>query len=127
MKDIRTPDTYFQPKGASPEAMKKLKDKLEDLIGALENLRQRAHTTPATEKIIDDELTQLNRQKYRSQSRKQALRILDAFCYGYQEDVDLAIKEALDFKAHHRVQPFLENTGSVTEEQVFWSDLVGRK
>ena len=33
--DVRTPTTYFQERGASPEALNKLKGKLDDLLSTL--------------------------------------------------------------------------------------------
>ena len=64
MPDVRTPTTYFQQHGASKEALVKLKGKLDDLLASLYSLRDKADKTPATEKIVDDEITKAEEEHY---------------------------------------------------------------
>ena len=132
MKDIRTPTTYFQQRGASPEAeeklkgkleelnsLEKLKGKLDELLTALYALKERGKGTPATKKIIETEIDKAEIQRYKQVSKENALKVVEAFIYGTPVDAADAICEALDYKAFCRAEPYMVSAGDEIEEQVF--------
>jgi len=120
MNDIRTPTTYFQKRGASPEALIKLKGKLDDLLESLYEYKRRIQTTQAEEKIVEQEIDKAERKRYKKASIKNALRVVDAATYGTPEDIADAIMEAIDYKVFVRVNPYMQDTGKQMEEQIFW-------
>ena len=81
MTDVRTPTTYFQQQGASKEALVKLKGKLDDLLASLYALKDKADKTPATEKIVDDEIAKAEEEHYRQVSRQNATKVVEALVY----------------------------------------------
>ena len=118
-RDIRTPSTYFENKEATPEAMEKLKGKLDDLLSTLYALKERGKGTPATKKIVDDEIDKAEIQRYKKVSKENALKVVEAFINGTPVDAADAICEALDYKAFCRAEPYMVCSGEEIEEQVF--------
>lgn len=127
MKDVRTPNTYFQKVGAAPESVQKLKAKLDDLLVSLYALKDKRGVGPTAQLIVDNEIEKAEEQRYRKVSRQNAAKVVEAFLSGTQEDAVAAIEEALDYKVFCRIEPHLVETGDDIEHQVFWSDLVGHK
>ena len=119
MNDIRTPTTYFQERGASPEAIRKLKGKLDDLLASLYEYKERIKTTPAEEKILDAEIDKAELRRYKKISKEFTLKVAEAFIDGTPGDVEGALWEALDYKVFCRVEPFLIKAGEEIEEQIF--------
>ena len=122
MKDVRTPDTYFQHHGASPESISKLKGKLDDLLQSLYEYKERFSTTIAEEKILDEEIDKAEQRMYKKISKKNAVKVVDAAIAGTPDDITDAILEALDFKCLVRVDPYMQDEGQRIEEQLFWED-----
>ena len=127
MDDIRTPTTYFQKRGASPQAITKLKGKLDDLLESLYEYKERFQTTPAEEEILDAEIDKAELRRYKKVSKEYASKVAEAFVHGTPDDVVDALWEALDYKMFCRVEPFMIKAGEEMEDQIFWSDLVGHK
>lgn len=127
MTDVRTPTTYFQQQGASKEALVKLKGKLDDLLASLYALRDKSDKTPATEKIVDDEITKAEEERYRQVSKQNASRVVEALVHGTADEAADAIGEALDWKWLNRTEPYLMKAGVDIEEQIFWLDQYGNK
>ena len=127
MTDVRTPTTYFQQQGASKESLLKLKGKLDDLLASLYSLRDKADKTPATEKIVDDEITKAEEEHYRQVSKQNASKVVEALVYGTADEAADAIGEALDWKWLYRTEPYLMKAGVDMEEQIFWLDQYGNK
>ena len=79
--------------------MERLKGKLDDLLDALHALRNKKDTTPATKKIVDDEMFKLEKRRYQKQSKEFALNAIDALASGNHEKPSIEkIKEAIDYK-----------------------------
>ena len=127
MTDVRTPTTYFQQQGASKESLLKLKGKLDDLLASLYSLRDKADKTPATEKIVDDEITKAEEEHYRQVSKQNASKVVEALVYGTAAEAADAIGEALDWKWLYRTEPYLMKAGVDMEEQIFWLEQYGNK
>ena len=127
MKDVRTPVTYFHKQGVSPEAISKLKGKLDDLLESLYEYKQRFATTVAEEKILDKEIDKAERKVYEKNSMHNAGKVMDAIISGDAEDVADAIWEALDYKCYVRVEPYLQQEGKRIEGQVFGIEEYGNK
>jgi len=127
MSDVRTPTTYFHKKEASPEALLKLKGKLDELLASLRALQDREDTTPATKQIVDDEMAKADIQHYRQVSKQNASKVVEALVYGTTDAAVDAITEALTYKTLWRVEPYLQKTGIEMEEQIFWLDQYGNK
>lgn len=120
MNDVRTPTTYFQERGASPEAINKLKSKLDDLLVSLYEYKERFQTTPAEDKILDAEIDKAEFRRYKKVSKEYASKVAEAFIHGTPDDVVDAITEALDYKVSCRVEPFMVKAGEEMEEKIFW-------
>ena len=127
MDDVRTPTTYFQERGASPEAITKLKDKLDDLLVSLYEYKERIQTTAAEEKILDAEIDKAELRRYKKVSKEYASKVAEAFIHGTPDDVVDSLWEALDYKVFCRVEPFMVKAGEEMEEQVFWDPLYDHK
>ena len=127
MNDVRTPTTYFQERGANPEALNKLKGKLDDLLTSLYEYKERFKTTEAEEQILEEEINKAELLRYKKVSRENASKVVNAFSYGTPEDAVNAIWEALDYKVFCRVEPYMVKTGEEMEEQIFWCKQYGNK
>ncbi len=127
MNDVRTPSSYFQQRGASPEALEKLKGKLDELLVSLYEYKERFKTTPAETQILDREIDHVERRRYQQISMEYASKVVEAFAHGKPNQVVDALWNALDYKMFRRLEPFLVKAGEEMEEQVFWSDLIGHK
>lgn len=125
--DVRTPTKYFQNRGASPEALNKLKGKLDDLLSSLYEYKERVDATPAEEEILDNEIYKAERKRYRKVSKENASRVMEALVHGTSDEAMEAIREAIDYKVFCRVEPFMEKTGEEMEEQIFWCNQYGNK
>jgi len=118
-RDIRTPSTYFEDKDVAGEAMKKLESKLDDLLSNLYTLKEEGKGTPATKKIIDDEIKKAEVQRYKKVSKENALKVVEAFMYGTPVDAADAICAALDYKAFSRTEPYMVYAGEEMEDFLF--------
>ena len=127
MDDVRTPTTYFQERGASPVAITKLKDKLDDLLVSLYEYKERFQSTPAEDKILDDEIDKAEFSRYKAVSKEYAFKVAESFIHGTPDDVVNALWEALDYKVFCRVEPHLVKSGEEIEEQIFWCNQYGNK
>ena len=119
MKDIRTPATYFENRYSRENSLKKLKGKLDELLTALYALKERGEGTPATKKIIEDEIDKAELNLYKKLSKENASKVVEALVHGTPEDAEEAMWEALDYKAFCRVEPYLIVSGKQIEEDVF--------
>ena len=127
MDDVRTPTTYFEQRGASPEALNKLKGKLDDLLTSLYEYKERFETTEAEDQILEEEINKAELLRYKKTSKENASKVVEAFTHGTPEDAVNAIWEALDYKVFCRVEPYMIKTGEEMEEQIFWIDQYGKK
>ena len=75
--------------------------------------------SPAAKKIVDDEEDKAAQLRYKKRSKENAMRFLDAVLDGDDDDMVDSIKEALDYKALIRVDPYMMATGSEMQEQIF--------
>ena len=82
MKDIRTPETYYVKPDEGIQGLEKLKSKLDELLFAVQKLKGKKGNTPATEKIVDDEITRLQKARYKKESMELAGRFVDEMVYG---------------------------------------------
>lgn len=127
MNDIRTPSRYFTNGSRTNEKLIELKDKLDDLLTALRKLKEKPETTLATHNIIHDEINKITAIKHKKDGLRKAKSILDACIMNDEEKIINGIKEALDIKAHIRIEPDLIETGEEIENRIFWSDIIGNK
>ena len=127
MDDPRTPATYFKKQGASKESLIKLKGKLDDLLASLYALQNKSNTTPATKQIVDDEITKAEEEQYRSVSKQNASKVVEALIHGTADDAVEAIGDALDWKLFYRTEPYWMKAGLEMEEKIFWQDIIGNK
>lgn len=119
MKDIRTPDTYFDKPESFDAKIKRLNSKLDDIVIAIEKHKSKPRTTSAEKAIIETEEEKLDRLLYKRISNYHAKKVVEAFICGSQADAFNAIGKALDFKCRYRIEPTLISTGFEIEEQVF--------
>tara|TARA_Y100000004_G_C8786746_1_gene357439 strand:+ start:256 stop:618 length:363 start_codon:yes stop_codon:yes gene_type:complete len=117
--DPRTPSTYYENRDVSRDSLIKLKGKLDDLLTALQSLKESKNSTPATKKCAEDEISKIELEQYRHFSREFAMNAVDEIVAGNHEQAVEKLKEALDHKIFWRVEPYLMNTGAEIEEQVF--------
>ena len=119
MRDPRTPSVYYEDAVNKVDPLERLKGKLDDLLDALATLREKSSTTPATKRIVDDEMFKLEQKRYQFHSHRHARDVIDALTSGSHDDSVEAIKEALDLKAFFRVEPYMVEGGEQIENQVF--------
>ena len=119
MKDIRTPNTYYQTGEERKLELETLKAKLDDLLVAVQKLKGKASNTPATEKIVDNEITRLQKARYKKNSMDRAKKFVDEMVDGTPNTAVALLMDCLDYKAFVRSEPHLQNTGKRMEEQVF--------
>ena len=122
MKDIRTPRTYYETVEERNLGIEKLKAKLDDLLVAVQSLKGKSGNTPATEKIVDDEISKLEKARYKKNSMDRAKKFVDEMFDGNPATAAELLMDCLDYKAFVRSEPHLQNTGKMMEVQVFGNE-----
>ena len=122
MSDPRTPKRYYVTEEEylnQKTSLQKLKSKLDDLVGALDSYKEKKNASPAAKKIADDEEDKAARIRYLKRSKENAEKFVESVIIGdpYASIEDL--KEALDYKAFIRVDPYMRRTGAKMERQIF--------
>ena len=122
MSDPRTPKRYYVSEEEylnQKTSLEKLKSKLDDLVGALDSYKEKKNASPAAKKIADDEEDKAARIRYLKRSKENAEKFVESVIIGdnYASIEDL--KEALDYKAFIRVDPYMRHTGAKMERQIF--------
>ena len=122
MSDPRTPKRYYVSEEEylnQKTSLEKLKSKLDDLVGALDSYKEKKNASPAAKKIADDEEDEAARIRYLKGSKENAGKFVESVIVGdpYASIEDL--KEALDYKAFIRVDPYMRRTGAKMERQIF--------
>ena len=118
----RTPKRYYVSEEEylnQKTSLEKLKSKLDDLAGALDSYKEKKNASPAAKKIADDEEDKAARIRYLKRSKENAEKFVESVIVGdpYASIEDL--KEALDYKAFIRVDPYMRRTGAKMERQIF--------
>ena len=127
MKDPRTPTNYFEGITASPETSQALKEELNDVLEVLVELRDNPEAPTVIKELALQDLKRVEKKRYKNQSKKNGVKVMDAIADGSADEIMEAIKTALHHKIHHRLQPQMVDTGEKMEEQIFWTDLYGNK
>ena len=122
MKDIRTPNTYYETPEERNQSLERLKSKLDDLLVAVQSLKGKKTNTPATEKIVDDEIVRLQKARYQKTSKEMANKFVEELVHGDSETAMDLMMELLDYKAFVRSEPYLQQTGKRMELHVFGDD-----
>ena len=122
MSDPRTPKRYYVTEEEylnQKTSLEKLKSKLDDLVGALDSYKEKKNASPAAKKIADNEEDKAARIRYLKRSKENAEKFVESVIIGdnYASIEDL--KEALDYKAFIRVDPYMRRTGAKMESQIF--------
>ena len=122
MSDPRTPKRYYVSEEEylnQKTSLEKLKSKLDDLVGALDSYKEKKNASPAAKKIADDEEDKAARIRYLKRSKENAEKFVESVIIGdhYASIEDL--KEALDYKAFIRTDPYMCRTGATMERQIF--------
>ena len=122
MSDPRTPRRYYLNEEEylnQKTSLDKLRSKLDDLVGALDSYKEKRNASPAAKKIVDDEEDKAARIRYLKRSKENAEKFVESVILGdhYASIEDL--KEALDYKAFIRADPYMRCTGAEMEKQIF--------
>ena len=122
MSDPRTPKRYYVSEEEylnQKTSLEKLKSKLDDLVGALDSYKEKKNASPAAKKIADDEEDKAARIRYLKRSKENAEKFVESVIVGdpYASIEDL--KEALDYKAFIRVDPYMRRAGAKMKRQIF--------
>ena len=122
MSDPRTPKRYYVNEEEylnQKTSLEKLKSKLDDLVGALDSYKEKKNASPAAKKIADNEEDKAARIRYLKRSKENAEKFVESVIIGdhYASVEDL--KEALDYKAFIRTDPYMRRTGAKMERQIF--------
>ena len=127
--DPRTPSTYFQSKrrGKAPQALDRLNRSLDELMRDLNAIKEMTDTTIATKKIVDMEIDRAKLLKHKQISKKKADKIVNVIIHGTDDEVEDAVKEALDYKAFYKSEQLMIDKGQEIEEQIFWDPLYDHK
>lgn len=127
MKDPRTPTNYFEGITTSPETSQALKEELNDVLEVLVELRDNPEAPTVIKELALQDLKRVETKRYKHQSKKNGVKVMDAIADGSADEIMEAMKTALLHKIHHRLQPQMVDTGEKMEEQIFWTDLYGNK
>ena len=122
MKDIRTPNTYYETPEEKDQSLEKLKSKLDDLLIAVQALKGKKGNSLATERIVDNEIDKLERVKYRKNSKDRAKKFVEEMVHGDPDTAMDYLMDCLDYKAFVRAEPYLQQTGKMMEHQIFSSN-----
>ena len=122
MSDPRTPRRYYLNEEEylnQKTSLDKLRSKLDDLVGALDSYKEKRNASPAAKKIVDNEEDKAARIRYLKRSKENAEKFVESVILGdhYASVEDL--KEALDYKAFIRTDPYMRRTGAEMEQQLF--------
>ena len=122
MSDPRTPRRYYLNEEEylnQKTSLDKLRSKLDDLVGALDSYKEKRNASPAAKKIVVDEEDKAARIRYLKRSKENAEKFIESVIVGdnYASIEDL--KEALDYKAFIRVDPYMRRTDAKMERQIF--------
>ena len=114
-RNIENEEEYLNQK----TSLDKLRSKLDDLVGALDSYKEKRNASPAAKKIVDDEEDKAARIRYLKRSKENAEKFVESVILGdhYASVEDL--KEALDYKAFIRTDPYMRRTGAEMEQQLF--------
>ena len=118
----RTPRRYYLNEEEylnQKTLLDKLRSKLDDLVGALDSYNEKRNASPAAKKIVDNEEDKAARIRYLKRSKENAEKFVESVILGdhYASVEDL--KEALDYKAFIRTDPYMRRTGAEMEQQLF--------
>lgn len=127
MKDPRTPTNYFEGITTSPETSQALKEELNDVLEVLVELRDNPEAPTVIKELALQDLKRVEKKRYKNQSKKNGVKVMDAIADGSADEIMEAMKTALLHKIHHRLRPQMVDTGEKMEEQIFWTDLYGNK
>ena len=75
--------------------------------------------SPAAKKIIDNEEDKAAQIRYQKRSKEFAENFVDSVLYGSHYDSVEKLKEALDYKAFIRTDPYMRRAGLKIEKQIF--------
>ena len=126
MSDPCTPKRYYvteeeheQQKSSLQNSLQKLRTKLDDLVGALDSYKEKRNASPAAKKIVENEEDKAAKIRYLKRSKENAEKFVESVIVGdhYASIEDL--KEALDYKAFIRTDPYMRRTGAEMEKQIF--------
>ena len=121
MSDPRTPKRYYVTEEEylnQKTSLEKLKSKLDDLVGALDSYKEKKNASAAAKKIADNEEDKAARIRYLKRSKDNAEKFVESVIIGdnYASIEDL--KEALDYKAFIRVDPYMRRTSAKMKRQI---------
>lgn len=125
--DPRTPSTYFKRRGEAPKALDRFKRTVDELLSDLYAIKEMTDATVATKKIVEMEIDRAKLLKHKQISKKKADKIVNVIIHGTDDDVEEAIKEALDYKAFFKSEDLMIDKGEEIEEQIFWDPLNDHK
>ena len=122
MSDPRTPKRYYVSEEEylnQKTSLEKLKSKLDDLVGALDSYKEKKNASPAAKKIVDNEEDKAARVRYLKRSKENAEKFIESVIIGDHHASFEDLKEALDYKAFIRADPYMRRTGAKMERQIF--------
>jgi len=122
MSDPRTPKRYYVTEEEylnQKTSLQKLKSKLDDLVGALDSYKEKKNASPAAKKIADNEEDKAARIRYLKRSKENAEKFVESVITGDHHASVEDLKEALDYKAFIRADPYMRRTGAMMERQIF--------
>ena len=104
-----------------------VKRTVDELLRDLYAIKEMTDATVATKKIVEMEIDRAKLLKHRQISKKKADKIVNVIIHGTDDDVEDAIKEALDYKAFFKSEDLMIDKGQEIEEQIFWDPLYDHK
>ena len=122
ISDPRTPKRYYVTEEEylnQKTSLEKLKSKLDDLVGALDSYKEKKNASPAAKKIADNEEDKAARIRYLKRSKENAEKFVESVIIGDHYESIEDLKEALDYKAFIRADPYMRRTGAMMERQMF--------
>ena len=122
MSDPRTPKRYYvseEEYEQKENSLEKLRSKLDDLMTALNSYKEKRNMSPAAKKIIDNEEDKAAQIRYQKRSKEFAENFVDSVLFGSHYDSVEKLKEALDYKAFIRTDPYMRRAGLKIEKQIF--------
>ena len=120
MRDLRTPSHYWEQHQRVKEALTSANGKLDDLIAYLqEHTGIKPKKSEAYKKIANLEMTRALKRKERQRRQTATVEIVDKIIAGDLPQASKLMREEIDARVFHRIEPSMIEAGRKMENHIF--------
>lgn len=117
--DIRQPSYYFEDRLNRRNQVNAIKVHLDDLIMHLKALKQQPGTTPAYQKVVENELKRVTKKKSDIRRKKAVKVIVNKIIDDNTRDAVELMMDELAYRVHTRIKPNCQKSGHEMQEDIF--------